>query len=265
MTPLAETPILASAPASPLQPVPASTQIAIAAVDPADNSPTGLAADAAQPPAAALPPANQEGQADKDQSTEELRTRKPEAQAAPPQPDGEAARWALAQPSQANRPAQSAAQATQPPAAPAKADPAPPEAAKPATLPARDIKLDLGAGEGRVEVRVVERGGEVRVAVHTSDERLAGDLREHLPSLSSRLEQSGLRAETWHAAAAGGERMRAIDSPSSTGSPSPGGQDHPQSRERQQDAPPRQPKLPAETSPDREKGNNFAWLMDSLG
>jgi hypothetical protein len=118
-----------------------------------------------------------------------------------------------------------------------------------------------------VEVRVLDRGGEVRVTVHTPDERLAGDLREHLPSLSSRLEQSGLRAETWHAAATGGgERMRAAANwPSSTDSQSPGRQDNPRSRERQQDAPPGRPKLPAETSPDQEKGNDFAWLMDSLG
>jgi hypothetical protein len=123
----------------------------------------------------------------------------------------------------------------------------------------------LGAGDGRVEVHVKDRGGEVRVAVHTPDDRLAGDLREHLPSLSSRLEQSGLRAETWHAGAGGGERLRAAETASSADSQSPGGQGHQQSRERQQDAPPRRSRLPGETSPEGEKGSPFAWLMDSLG
>ena len=57
-----------------------------------------------------------------------------------------------------------------------------------------DIKLQLaGEGESRVEVRLTERRGDVFVAVRTPDSRLAGELRQDLPSLASRLEQAGYR------------------------------------------------------------------------
>jgi hypothetical protein len=51
-----------------------------------------------------------------------------------------------------------------------------------------------------VDVRLIERSGEVRVAVRTPDAQLAGDLRANLSTLATRLEQSGFRAETWHPA-----------------------------------------------------------------
>lgn len=55
-------------------------------------------------------------------------------------------------------------------------------------------------GKNPVEVRVVERAGEVQVAVRTKDAQLAHVLREDLGQLVSRLESSGYRAETWHPA-----------------------------------------------------------------
>jgi hypothetical protein len=192
----------------------------------------------------------------------ESRVHKAEAADPMSQPDDGASRWSPVpppQPGPATRPTEGTAK---PPAPAAGSAPEMPQVVKPAAQPVRDIKLDLGAGDGRVEVRVADCGGEVRVAVHTADGRLAGDLREHLPSLSARLEQSGLRAETWHAAAGGGERMRAAETASSSNSQSPGGQGH-QARERQQDPPSRRPKVPDQTS-DQEKGNEFAWLMDAL-
>ncbi len=182
----------------------------------------------------------------------------------PAQPDPAFARGPLASAIRVWSSGSPGGSAPPPPAAPAKPAPEPSEAAKPAASAVHDIKLDLAAGDQRVEVRVEDRGGELRVAVHTPDERLAGDLREHLPSLSSRLEQTGLRAESWHAAGAAGERLRAAETGSSSDAQSQGGQSNPQSRERQQDAPPRRPQLPAETSPDGEKGNDFAWLMEAL-
>jgi hypothetical protein len=172
-------------------------------------------------------------------------------------------RWFPSPPSEPPVFTRSPDRSAQPPAPPPRGAVDLPEVAKPTHNPVQDIKLDLGAGEGRVEVRVVDRGGEVRVAVHTPDERLAVDLREHLPSLSSRLEQSGLRAETWHAAA-GAERTRAWETDSSSNSPQAGGQGHRQSNERQQDAPPKRPRVTAEDSVEQEKGNDFAWLMDAL-
>jgi hypothetical protein len=50
----------------------------------------------------------------------------------------------------------------------------------------------------RVDVRILERGGELRVAVTASDSHLAGGLRQEIPELVARLESSGLRTSTWH-------------------------------------------------------------------
>jgi hypothetical protein len=85
-----------------------------------------------------------------------------------------------------------------------EAVPSPPQAAaaEPATAPrspAREIRLELAGTERRVEVRLAERAGEVRVAVRTPDGNLAEALRDHLPALSARLEQSGFHADQWRA------------------------------------------------------------------
>jgi hypothetical protein len=55
-----------------------------------------------------------------------------------------------------------------------------------------------------VELRVVERTGDVRVSVRTGDSRLNTSLREDLPQLVSQLSERGYRAETWHPAAVQG-------------------------------------------------------------
>ena len=56
----------------------------------------------------------------------------------------------------------------------------------------------------QVSLRVVERAGEVQVAVRTSDSQLTGDLREQLPDLVSELAGRGYRAETWQPLAGAG-------------------------------------------------------------
>jgi len=68
-------------------------------------------------------------------------------------------------------------------------------------LGARDIRLDLNNGGQHVAVRVADAGGKVSIAVHTSDSSLAGTLRDDLPSLSTRLEETGLKAESWQTGA----------------------------------------------------------------
>src|SRR5208283_2042420 len=103
-------------------------------------------------------------------------------------------------------------------AAPEAPAPATPPTAVPdepiRTAPAHEIKLQVaGDGEQRVEVRISERGGDVFVAVRTPDSRLAGDLRQNLPALASRLEQSGYHATTWQPGA-GGARERIADAQS---------------------------------------------------
>ena len=133
-----------------------------------------------------------------------------------------------------------------------------------ATSSSRDIRLELNSGDRRVEVRVAERGGEVHVAVRTPDSRLAGALRDDLPALSSRLEQTGLRTESWHTPS-----LRSAShlegEPSTNGSPGdPGGQSAPDPREQPGGRDRRQPENMEDQPHRKEKGKAFAWFMSSL-
>ncbi len=56
----------------------------------------------------------------------------------------------------------------------------------------------------QVELRVVERTGEVQVAVRSSDPALNESLRENLGQLTSQMSERGYRTETWHPGAATG-------------------------------------------------------------
>jgi hypothetical protein len=153
------------------------------------------------------------------------------------------------------------------PARPAEAVHAPavdrPTTAEPA---ARDIRLELQGTGQRVEVRLEERAGEVRVSVRTPDGALADTLRDHLPALSARLEQSGFRADQWRAAdAAGGTRPIDVGRPAggsgSEGRQNPSGSGGGQPREQSG----RQREPQAEGPPQRnQKGKGFAWLMSTL-
>ncbi|MFI5337356.1 MAG: hypothetical protein ACHQ5A_11265 [Opitutales bacterium] len=129
-------------------------------------------------------------------------------------------------------------------------------------MAARDIRLELAAGERRVEVRLVDRGGEMHLAVRTPDQRLSGALRENLSDLSARLEQNGYRAEAWHTGSAAGESLRETRLAGSPQDP------HPQSRQDEQrqggDRQPRQPREFEEQPNRKDKGKEFAWFMSSL-
>jgi hypothetical protein len=139
------------------------------------------------------------------------------------------------------------------------------DVARPAapTTPVRDIRLDLSGGDRRVEVRLMERGGEVHVAVRTPDPQLAGTLRENLPSLTARLEQTGMRTESWHGGteAAAEKRTEAAQSPRGESGDS---RERSQSQGReQQDEHPRRPRETQEQSSRRTKGTSFSWFMPS--
>jgi hypothetical protein len=54
----------------------------------------------------------------------------------------------------------------------------------------------------RVELQVVERAGQVRVAVRSNDAQLTQSLQEQVGELVSRLEQTGFRTESWQPASA---------------------------------------------------------------
>jgi hypothetical protein len=157
------------------------------------------------------------------------------------------------------------------PAARHNSSPAPAEPHRPATaLPpeiaplqpaARNIRVQVSSEEHRVEVRLSERGGEVRVAVRTPDSQLAGALRDQLPALSARLEQSGFRAETWLPANA--QRFDSSSEPVSA-PPAP----HSHEREpgnREQHEPPhhRAPEPENQTGGDSPP-QEFSWLFSSL-
>ena len=138
-----------------------------------------------------------------------------------------------------------------------------PEAAK--GSPVRDMKLELTGGEQRVEVRLSERGGEVKMTVRTPDAHLATVLRENLPALSARLAESGYKSEAWHPAASSiSERTHTADPSANSAfqdaNPSPRQQD----RQPQEQGGQRQRKNPEEPAPQQQKGRDFAWLMSSL-
>jgi hypothetical protein len=69
---------------------------------------------------------------------------------------------------------------------------------KSATVPLRDISLQVAqSGAQKVEIRVVQQSGELRVAVRTGDSDLAHGLQQGLSDLVGRLQETGFRAEAW--------------------------------------------------------------------
>jgi hypothetical protein len=157
-----------------------------------------------------------------------------------------------------------------PAARPAESLPQPPPAVeqpsvgqpKPSSA-AQGIQIQMNAGDSRVEVRVTDRGGEVRVDVHTPDSRLAGALRADLPELAARIEQTGYRAETWQPLSPSSpDRWRVAE----LGAASPDTEDRsPRQGEQKQDEGRRQNSQqedpPAQRKQDRK---DFQWLFNSI-
>jgi hypothetical protein len=141
-------------------------------------------------------------------------------------------------------------------------------AAKPEAVKAplvRDMKLEVKGGDQRVEVRLSERAGEVKMTVRTADEPLANRLRENLPTLSARLAESGFKSEVWRPAASSTSELRhTADSSARDASQDANAQPRQQDREPQDGAGQRRPRIPQETTHQKEKGKDFAWLMSSL-
>jgi hypothetical protein len=78
------------------------------------------------------------------------------------------------------------------------------QAGRPKALePLKDLSIQVARpGNDRVEVRLTQQAGELHVAVRTGDADFAHGLREGLPDLVGRLQESGFRAETWKPAGA---------------------------------------------------------------
>jgi len=130
---------------------------------------------------------------------------------------------------------------------------------------ARDIRLEVASADRKVEVRLVERAGELHIAVRTPDDRLAEGLREHLPLLASRLEQSGFRADEWRAASATGTERRLDVAGSASASTDAKQQRDPSGNgQEQRDQQPHPPREIDEPKHIKQKGAEFAWLMESL-
>jgi hypothetical protein len=67
--------------------------------------------------------------------------------------------------------------------------------------PLENLSIQLPrSNSDRVEVRLTQQSGEVHVAVRTTDPDLANGLREGLPDLVGRLQESGFRTDTWRPA-----------------------------------------------------------------
>jgi hypothetical protein len=132
---------------------------------------------------------------------------------------------------------------------------------------AHDIQLHLDSNDTRVNVRLVERGGEVRVDVSTPDNRMSGVLRDDLSSLTARLEQNGFHAETWHpASAAAAERERAAE-PSASVEAQPQQQQGQQDRgepQQQQQQRQQHPRQSARYPQSQQQPKDFSWLLSSL-
>ena len=74
-------------------------------------------------------------------------------------------------------------------------------APKTAAAPLKDLSVQVRqSSQESVELRVVEREGELHVAVRTGDADLAHGLRQGLPELVDRLDQGGFRTEAWRPA-----------------------------------------------------------------
>lgn len=129
-----------------------------------------------------------------------------------------------------------------------------------------DIRMEINAGDQKVDVRLVERGGEVHVAVRTADTHLAEALRGDLPTLSSRLTESGFRAEAWRPTVVGGAELHHPAERPAGNSPQQDSNGQPRQNGRQQqpgEQPPPQPKVLEEERHRKEKGKDFEWFMST--
>ena len=62
----------------------------------------------------------------------------------------------------------------------------------------RDVRLQVtGSDDQRVDVRVMDRGGELRVSVRADDPSLVRSLQDNVGDLSTRLDQAHFQSEVW--------------------------------------------------------------------
>lgn len=133
------------------------------------------------------------------------------------------------------------ATAAPPTARPAEAPAPPAENLPKASAPLKDIAMQVNQpGKERVDVRVVQQGGEVHISVHSADAGMTSGLRQGLSELQSKLEESGYRSEMWRP---GNSATPVASAPSAQASTnhSRGGDGQPQQGGSQQDGSRRNP------------------------
>ncbi len=66
------------------------------------------------------------------------------------------------------------------------------------TEPVRNVHMQLvGDDNRRVDVRLIDRGGELHVSVKSADPVLTQNLQDHLPDLTARLDKQQMQTEVW--------------------------------------------------------------------
>lgn len=173
------------------------------------------------------------------------------------------------------------------PAAPGPAAPktAAPPAAMPAATsldaqdrpvqsrPAQEISLQISSGgDHKVDVRLVERAGEVHISVRTPDVTLARELRQDLGSLTGKLAQGGFATEQFTPAGTGSsslsdQRPHPEQQDASRGH-DPGSQDRGSGQQQQQQPPDERGKPPAwveeldHSLAQRQTHRSTQWLLN---
>ena len=117
----------------------------------------------------------------------------------------------------------------------AAAAPELPEPPAPRTEPARDISFRIASATHPVDIKLVERAGEIHVAVRSMDPALTKSLQANVSELAGKLERSGFHAETFIPG-----KLETLKDPQANA----GFQDAPRDRRAPQHEPPR-PKKPA--------------------
>ncbi len=186
------------------------------------------------------------------------------APVAPPPPRGlepctafHAATPLESRPAAATRP-----ESSPPPHEPVRTAPEPPT---PLVRPApsvRDIQFALNSSDRRVEVRLVEHAGEVRVDVRTPDTRLAAELRSDLPALSAKLESAGFRTEAWRPAGVDSAERQRIETSTAPASQQAGDRPRQEHGGRQPDGREETPRPTQDIRKQQKK--EFAWLLSTL-
>jgi hypothetical protein len=157
----------------------------------------------------------------------------------------------------------------------AEDSPAPPQppveqlapALRPATPVNREIQLQVGSGPSGVAVRVAVRAGEIRVDVRTPDSQLTSTLRQELPTLATRLTESGFNAAIWHpvSASASAFSRDATETSTPANADDQGGRGQGQPQQQSGRQPPDE--RPQQSSPSQQTNTNrkdFQWLFTSL-